>query len=115
MRRDGIAGLTAVERTIALCSIAGFEVDLGGVAAFFHNSSGDLSHEAVEALLEIGATQQAIAIQTGRDLLKNSSWRALVAEDAFEPLTQQFHSDDRDVFSRLCEYIEAHASELAVT
>ena len=113
-QRAGLGGLTSAERVLALCSVVSFEVELGGVGSFFHNSSGAFASETIEALLALGATHEAWAVRKGRDLLKSNSWQALAQSGAFEPLTKHFHSAPQDLFGRMCAYAELHAGELHV-
>jgi hypothetical protein len=114
-QKHGIDALTAKERVVVLASQVNFEVELGGLGAYFHNSAGSLSGEAVEALVELGAMAEAAALRKGRELLRNRSWEVLAASDAFEPLTDVFARATPDLFTRLSGFVEKHASELVHT
>jgi hypothetical protein len=114
LQKLGAAALTPLERTIAFVSMVNFEMDLGGMAGYFHNAAAIYTRDIIEALVAVGATHQAGAIQRGRDLLRSNSWEALAESGAFEPLTEQYHNAPTDVFGQLCEYVEAHAHELPV-
>jgi hypothetical protein len=114
MQRHGIGALTAEERTISLVSAVNYELELGDLGSYFHNSASVHAAKTVEALLAIGATREASVIQKARELLRANSWEVLAASGAFEPLTAQFRSGDQDLFSRLAQYVEAHVAELGV-
>ena len=112
-QRNGFESLTAKERIVVLASHVNFEVQLGGVGTYFHNSAGAFAAEAVEALVELGAIAEAAALRKGRELLRARSWESLAASDAFEPLTEAFAKATPDLFTRLCAFVEKHASGLA--
>lgn len=111
----GLDALTSKERLVALASWANFEVELGGVGAFFHNSAGALSREVVDALIELGAMEQAAAINRGRELLRTRTWQQLAAASEFERLTDKFLASMPGLFERVATFVELHADELEIT
>jgi hypothetical protein len=111
----GLSELTPLERVVALASRANFEVELGGVGAFFHNSSGAISREIVGALVELGAMEEAAAINRGRQLLRSRSWQELAQASQFERLTDQFLASMPSLSERLAAFVEKHERELVVT
>jgi hypothetical protein len=111
----GLDGLTSKERLVVLASRANYEVELGGIGAFFHNSAGALAREAVNALIQLGAMDEAAAIHRGRALLRRHSWRHLAASSQFERLTDMFLSSMPGLFPRLTAFVELHAEELEVS
>lgn len=111
----GLDALTSKERLVVLPSWANFEVELGGVGAFFHNSAGTLAREVVDALIELGAMEQAAAINRGRELLRNRTWQELAAASEFERLTDKFLASMPGLFERVAAFVELHVQELEVT
>jgi hypothetical protein len=124
--RTGLSRLNATERVVVLVSRANFEIDLGGLDAFYYNSAGDEAVPTVAALEAIGATQAASALLeanalfpgklpprdrekrfTGLEVVRNLPNRPLVHLEKMVVL------DNPGVFSRLCSYIEAHAKKLS--
>jgi hypothetical protein len=111
-RSTGLAGLTHKERLVALANWATFEIELGGMGAFFHNASGAHAREVVDALIELGAMEEAAAINRGRELLRHSSWRRLATTGHFDRLTDKFLASTPGVFARLATFVELHCAEL---
>ena len=111
-RAQGLERLTPKERLVVLASWANFEVEQGGMGAFFHNLSGTYARETVAALIELGAMDEAAAINKGRELLRHRSWKQLAASREFERLTDKFLAAMPGLFERLGTFIEAHADEL---
>ena len=62
-QRVGLAALTDAERTVVLVSRVNFEVEVGGLSAFFYNSAGDYAAETVPALEVLGAKKAAAALR----------------------------------------------------
>ncbi len=114
-RRAGLAGLTAKERVVVLASWANFEIELGGVAAFFHNSTGTHAREIVKALIELGAMDEAAAINQGRELLRIHSWEELARSAQFERLTDKFLASMPGLVPRLASFVDLHREELEVS
>jgi hypothetical protein len=123
--RVGLAHLSAAEWVVVLVSRANFEVELGGLDAFFYNSAGDEAVQTVAALEAVGATRAAAALRAanglfpagsppenreerfaGLEVVRRLPGRPLAA------LGREFGQDEPDVSSRLCAYIESHAAEL---
>lgn len=124
-RRLGLKRLSEVERVVVLVSRANCEIELGGVDAFYYNTAGDEAVPTVEALEAVGATAAASALREANALFPRRSpsrdrekrFVGLEAirkrpERPLKSLQEKFHSESPDVFSRLCDYIEAHAEEL---
>jgi hypothetical protein len=112
---SALSELTATERVVVLASRANFEVERGGIGALFHNSTGAVSREIVDALIELGAMEEAAAINRGRELLRTRSWQELARTNQFERLTDKFLSSVPGLFQRLTAFVEAHERELAIT
>ena len=112
-RSVGLGGLTSKERIVVLASWANSEVERGGMTAFFHNATKDHAREIVDALVELGAMDEAAAINQGRDLLRIHSWTHLIASGQLERLTDKFLASTPGLFSRLAVFVELHADELA--
>lgn len=111
----GLVALTPKERLVVLASWANVEVESGGVGAFFHNSTGAFAREVVDALVELGAMDEAAAINQGRELLRSRSWQELTASNHFERLTDKFLASFPGLLSRLTTFVELHAQELEAT
>jgi hypothetical protein len=123
--RVGLAQLTAAERVVVLVSRANFEIELGGLDAFYYNSAGDEAVPTVAALDAVGATQAASTLRAAnalfpggsppRDREKRFDGLMAVREVANRPLAalqREIGRDKPDVFSKLCSFIDAHAAEL---
>jgi hypothetical protein len=111
----GLSDLTPTERVVVLASRTNVEVELGGIGALFHNSTGAISREIVDALIELGAMEEAAAINRGRELLRTQSWHELARTNQFERLTDKFLASVPGLFPRLTAFVETHERELAVT
>jgi hypothetical protein len=124
-QRLGLKRLTATERIVVLVSRANFEIELGGLDAFYYNSAGDEAVLTVDALEVVGATQAASILREAnalfpggsppRDREKRFAGLEVVRKLPRCPLSsleKKVGGDVPDVFSRLCDYIEAHAKEL---
>ncbi len=124
-QRLGLNRLTTVERIVVLVSHANFEIELGGLDAFYYNSAGDEAVLTIDALEAVGATQAASGLRKSnalfpggsppRDREKRFAGLEVVRKLPKCPLSSletEVGGDKPDVFSRLCDYIEAHAKEL---
>ena len=111
-RSVGLDRLDPKERVVALSSWANFEVELGGVAAFFHNSAGAHAREIVAALVQLGAMDEAAAINQGRELLREHSWQFVAPSGQFERLTDKFLASTPGLFARINAFVEQHREEL---
>jgi Domain of unknown function (DUF4375) len=124
-QRVSLSRLTAAERVVVLVSRANFEVELGGLDAFYYNSAGDEAVPTVAALEAVGATQAASTLREAnalfpsgsppRDREKRFAGLEVVRKLPNSPLAsleKEVGRDEPDVFSRLCSFIEAHAKEL---
>jgi hypothetical protein len=119
--RVGLAHLGRAERVIVFVSRANFEIELGGLSGFFYNSAGDHAAETVPALEAVGAKHAATALRAAMALFAGASsppdrqqrYAAMQAmSGSFGKLDSEFASDEPDVFSRLCLFIDGHAAEL---
>ena len=119
--RVGLAALTDAERVVVLVSRANFEVELGGLSAFFYNSAGDHAAETLPALEAVGAGQAAAALRDAMARFPSGAppadrearyagWRQV--SESLGALDAEFYREQPDVFSRLCSFIEVHTSEL---
>jgi hypothetical protein len=120
-QRVGLAGLNDAERVVVLVSRANFEIELGGFSAFFYNSAGDHAAETVPALEAVEAKIAAAALRAAMAKFPDgtpsvdresrySEWKQV--SKSLGPLNTEFYSEQPDVFSRLCSFIEAHEGEL---
>ena len=104
---------------------ANFEIELGGLDDYYYNSAGDEAVPTVDALEAVGATKAASTLREAnalfpgesppRDREKRFASLEVVRRLPKRPLSSlenKFGGDEPDAFSRLCEYIEAHAKEL---
>jgi hypothetical protein len=114
-RSVGLSALSSEERTVVLANWANFEVELGGLAAFFHNSTGTHAKEIVDALVELGAMEEAAAINQARELLRTRSLKELSMTGQFERLTDKFLASAPGLFVRLSAFVEVHRGELEAT
>ena len=117
----GLAALTDAERVVVLVSRANFEIELGGLSAFFYNLAGDHAAETVPALEAVGASKAAAVLRaamakfpggsppTDREL-RYPGWQQV--SESLGSLDTAFSRDNPDVFSRLCSFIGARAAEL---
>jgi hypothetical protein len=118
--RVGLNRVSEAEITVVLVSWANFEIECGGFSQFFYNSAGDNAEETVEALEKVGASRaaaamrEAIALFPSQKVLKNRAnrWAAWQKVEFTKEFDKEFSADKPDVFSRLCDYIESHSSEL---
>lgn len=110
---------------VVLVSRANFEIQLGGLDAFFYNSAGNEAVSTVAALEAVGATRAASALRAANALFpggapprhrqKRFAGLEVVRKLPKRPLTsleKKVGRDEPDVFSLLCSFIEAHAKEL---
>lgn len=111
----GLAALAAQERVVVLASEASHEVERGGVAAFFHSSTSEHALEIVKVLVELGAMDEAAAINQGRELLRHHSWTQLATSGRFERLTDKFLASMPGLSSRLIAFVELHREELEIS
>jgi hypothetical protein len=120
-QRVGLAALTEIERVVVLVSSANFEIDLGGLSAFFYNSCGDHAADTIPALEKVGAIRASAALRaamgkfpggvppTDRDL-RYAGWQQV--HSSLGEFDTEFSLDKPDIFARLCSFIDAHATEL---
>ena len=124
-QRVGLAQLSWAEQMIVLVSRANFEIELGGLDAFYYNSAGDEAAPTVAALEAVGATHAASTLRAANSLFPGGSpprsrerrFDALVdvrrlANGPLASLEREVGRDEPDVFSRLCAFIDAHREEL---
>jgi hypothetical protein len=124
-QRVSLSSLTEVERVVVLVSRANFEIELGGLDAFYYNSAGDEAVPTVAALEAVGATQAASTLREAnalfpggsppRDREKRFVGLEVVRKLPNRPLAsleKKVYRDEPDVFSHLCSFIESHAKEL---
>jgi hypothetical protein len=107
----GLAGVSSIERTIALAANANFEIEMGGVSTFFYNSAGEFAKETSEALVALGAMREAAALRRAMNVLKDKSWREALQAGDFEKADKAIRAEPRDIFSRICEFIDSHSGE----
>ena len=121
--RLGIDALTEAERIVVLVNRVNFDVEMGGLTAFFYNSAGDHAVETVSALEAVGAQGAADALRAANALFPGGApsedrakrfdgWQTLTKTQLLDPLDDQFHAEKPDVFDRLSTYIESNAPRL---
>src|SRR6478672_7957320 len=71
--RVGLSRLNSIERVVVLVSRANFEIELGGLDAFYYNSAGDEAVPTVDALEAVGATHAASTLREANDLFPGGS------------------------------------------
>jgi hypothetical protein len=124
-QRAGLARLNPIERIVVLVSRADFEIELGGLDSFYYNSAGDEAVPTVEALESVGAKLAGAALRAANGLFpggappRNREQRfeglevvRSQAESSLAALGREYGREEPSVFSRLCEFIEEHATEL---
>lgn len=121
--RVGFAALTEIERIVVLVSRANFEIELGGFSSFYYNAAGDFAAECIDALEAIGAIGAAAALRKGNAMFpggpprdrqrRYEALRLVDVESALAALDREFYSENPDVFSRLCSFIEQNRSKLS--
>lgn len=79
-QRIGLARLTSIERVVVLVSRANFEIELGGLDAFYYNSAGDEAVATVAALEAVGATHAASTLREANDLFPGGAAGTLSGE-----------------------------------
>jgi len=72
-QRVGLPALTDTELIVVLVSWANFEIELGGMSAYFYNSASDHAAETVLALEVIGAKKAASALRAAMDKFPGGS------------------------------------------
>ena len=121
-QRVGLPALTDTELIVVLVSWANFEIELGGMSAYFYTSASDHAAETVPALEVIGAKKAASALRTAIAKFPGGSpptdrerrylgWQQV--SESLGALDAEFKGEWPDVFSRLCAFIETHAAELS--
>jgi len=122
--RDGFEGLLPAERVAYCVDALEREVNNGGFAQFFENSSGDASAEAVAALEEIGAAQAADLLRRAINLFpggappRNRDARLQLLDamsdgrrSEWGELDQRFCSYPDDLTALMRRFVETHRSE----
>src|SRR5262245_20578874 len=72
-QRIGLAHLTAAEQVVVLVSRANFEIELGGLDAFYRTSAGDEAVPTVATLEAVGAPQAASSLREANALFPGGS------------------------------------------
>jgi len=113
--------LTDAQRHVLAARFLIDEVNNGGFAQYFFNSSGEYWREALAGLKAIGATsdlellQEAIAAlgSSSDDLQRNDELARVVGEDdaLFPRLEDRFYKDEQDREVLLLRYIMAHPND----
>lgn len=97
------------------------EVNNGGFAQYYTNSSGDLAADAPAALEAIGATHTAGIVRAANALFRGGPPRDpearedafdSVADDAFEELDDRFLAYEDDLSSLLYAYVQTNRSAI---
>jgi hypothetical protein len=111
------AKISEPERTFACVWQLEAEINNGGFAQYYSNTSGDLATETPAALDAIGARQTAnivrdanAAFPGGPPTDHNAREDAVLelAEDVFEPFDARFLAYEEDLSSLLHAYVVAH-------
>ena len=119
--QDPPAEISEAERVFICIWQLEAEVNNGGFAQYFTNSSGDLAADAPAALEAIGATHTASIVRGANAIFPGGPPRdrdaredafGAIAEDAFEELDDRFLAYEDDLSSLLYAYVQAHQSEI---
>ena len=112
---DAVEKLSEEERTFYITQILEQEVNNGGFAQFFYNSSGDFSNEIVGAFEKIGATKtasickRALSVFSGQvptDRGKREErLDALDCDEILENCDDAFYDCEEDLAALAYEYI----------
>jgi hypothetical protein len=115
------AEITDAERVFICVWQLEAEVNNGGFAQYYTNSSGDLAADAPSALEAIGATHTATIVRAANAVFPNGPPRDqgvredafdAIADDAFEELDDLFLAYEDDLSSMLHAYVQAHRGEI---
>lgn len=122
----GLDAMTLPQRHFFYASIFRFEVDNGGLAQYFVNSSGDDAHAALAGLEAIEANHAASVLHRAMALFgpdgpspdrddRHDQLASLTDEqdDEMEALTAEFFRDEDHVELRLLTYARQHSSDFA--
>ena len=123
--RVGLAGLTEAEQTLFLITWTEFEVVLGGLRGFYHNSIGNFAEDAVRAFERVEAFGIAAALRKANAAFPGGApnpdhalrFEQLEILDGSErtsldDLTNEYHATNDDLGPLMDRYILAHASDL---
>jgi len=119
--QDPPAEITDAERVFICIWQLEAEVNNGGFAQYYTNSSGDLAADAPEALEAAGAAHTASIVRTANAVFPGGPPRDrdaredafdAIADDAFEQLDDRFVAYEDDLSSLLYAYVQAHRGEI---
>jgi hypothetical protein len=122
--REGVASLSRVERDVMAVEALEREVNNGGYAQFFTNSSNEYAGEVVDALRRIGCpataaiTERAIgALPAGTALTPESLERVLSTPDEarekqLDACDQAYYATGEDIATRLFRHLLAHRADI---
>ncbi|WP_027483031.1 DMP19 family protein [Deinococcus pimensis] len=121
----GLAGLTEAERTLSLVTWTEYEVILGGLRGFYHNSAGDHAAEAVLAFERLSARQVARALRDANAAfpdgaphpesdLRFDQLERLDGPDGtlLDDLTDAYHAASGELSCLTDRFIVEHAADL---
>jgi len=124
----GVSGLTEPQRILYHVSILKSEVENGGLAQYFVNSSGEQAREALAALKVINAVRSAEALAKAitlfggqgpsrdhRERHHQMASLGLRQEEVWEPLNRAFCDPDDPLNLRIMLYAISHAADFRQT
>jgi hypothetical protein len=115
------AEITEAERVFICVWQLEAEVNNGGFAQYYTNSSGDLAADAPAALEAIGAPYTASIVSEANAVFPDGPPRDRearddafdsISEDAFEEFDNRFLAYEEDLSSLLYAYVQTHRSEI---
>jgi hypothetical protein len=119
----GLASLGPRERVVYLVWCFAGEVNNGGLAQFFFNSSGEYATETVDALRQVGCSVSARLLERAIALFPNGVPKDIEERNAAMGSTPEtvgatwkaldddyFTADSNQIYARLCRYWEGGAA-----
>lgn len=117
---DDLGKLNEHEKVIYVALMLGMEVNNGGFAQFFFNSSGELSSEVVDAFIKIGAfktaeiCKKALAVFGGNVPTDRAEREDLLisldCDDVLGECDDEFYKDEDNLLELYYIYITEHRS-----
>ena len=122
---EGFQHLSSAERTVCLVFALEAEVQNGGFAQFFANSSGEFARETSAALAAVGASATDALLRQALEPfgpegpsrssdLRNGQLKAIgpKADELWGRLDEEFYREVDDLAVLTAKYIRAHAREI---
>jgi len=116
--RDSFHHLNTFEKTFIYIDVFEKHTSNGGFEEFFWNSSGQFSHEILEAYEKIGAIHTASIIYEAIQLFgeipipKNTAYRRTIINglkpNTWEALDNEFYNSEDNIISLVLEFVTAN-------